>query len=237
MSPRKARTAVAADVEASDEDDAEIPEWQTKSVDRSLTAARMRAQERSDRFVEAATELLEEGGNTDFTVQDVVDRSRMSIRTFYNFFASKDDLLVAVHERILAREVVPRLRRRCAKETEPLARIRAYIQGLYDLTSRPGPVYRTLTAHHNRLAETRPDDLERAFRPQLDLIRELILEASEAGLLRSDLTNEKMVRLLHHTVLAAVHARVLAAGGAFEVAPDDLWRFCASGMGIDPADA
>jgi AcrR family transcriptional regulator len=236
MSPRKAKTAVAADVEVDDED-ADIPEWQTKSVDRSLTAARVRAQERSDRFVDAATELLEERGDTDFTVQDVVDRSRMSIRTFYNFFASKDDLLVAVHERILAREVVPRLRRRIAKHTEPLARIRAYIQGLYDLTSRPGPVYRTLTAHHNRLAETRPADLERAFRPQLDLLRELILEASEAGLLRSDLTTEKMVRLLHHTVLAAVHARVLAAGGAFEVAPDDLWRFCASGLGVDPAEA
>ncbi len=31
----------------------------------------------------------------------------MSIRTFYNFFASKDDLLVAVHETILATELVP----------------------------------------------------------------------------------------------------------------------------------
>jgi AcrR family transcriptional regulator len=235
MSPRKAKTAVAADVDVDDDDD--IPEWQTKSVDRSLTAARVRAQERSDRFVEAATELLESRGDTDFTVQDVVDRSKMSIRTFYNFFASKDDLLVAVHERILAREVVPRLRRRCSKQTEPLARMRAYIEGLYDLTSRPGPVYRTLTAHHNRLAETRPADLERAFQPQLDLLRELILEATEAGLLQSDLGTEKMTRLLHHTVLAAVHARVLAAGGAFEVAPDDLWRFCASGMGIDPTDA
>ena len=35
---------------------------------------------------------MNERGSTDFTVQDVVDRAKMSIRTFYNFFASKDDL-------------------------------------------------------------------------------------------------------------------------------------------------
>ena len=45
-----------------------------------------RAKERTDRFVATAIELMEEYGKIDFTVQDVVDRSKMSIRTFYNFF-------------------------------------------------------------------------------------------------------------------------------------------------------
>ena len=90
-----------------------MPEWKKNSVERSLTSARERAQDRSDRFVAAAMELMQERGTTDFTVQEVIDRSHMSIRTFYKFFASKDDLLVAVHDTILATEVVPRLRRRC----------------------------------------------------------------------------------------------------------------------------
>src|SRR5262249_41896556 len=101
------RREVKAVVELEDE---AIPAWQRQSVDRSLRSARARAHARSDRFVAAATRLLEEKASTDFTVQDVVERSKMSIRTFYKYFASKEDLLVAVSETVVAREAVPRLR-------------------------------------------------------------------------------------------------------------------------------
>ncbi len=104
-----AAVKVTKPVEEVDADDS-MPEWKRLSIERSLQGPRARAQERTDRFVGAAMELMAERGSIDFTVQDVVDRSRMSIRTFYNFFASKDDLLVAVHETILATEVVPRMR-------------------------------------------------------------------------------------------------------------------------------
>ena len=69
--------------------DEALPEWKRASIDRSLQGARARAQDRSDRFVAATIKLMEKHGSVDFTVQDVVDGSRMSIRTFYNFFASK----------------------------------------------------------------------------------------------------------------------------------------------------
>jgi len=55
-----------------------VPSWQQDSVDRSLRNARARAQARSDRFVAAAIELLGERDESDFTIQDVVDRSNMS---------------------------------------------------------------------------------------------------------------------------------------------------------------
>src|SRR5580693_4965141 len=132
------------------EGDESMPEWKRLSIERSLQGPRARAQERTDRFVAATIELMEERGSIEFTVQDVVDRSKMSIRTFYNFFASKDDLLVAVHETILANEVVPRMRARCAAVADPIARVEAYIEGMYDITSNPGPVSKALTTYSNR---------------------------------------------------------------------------------------
>src|SRR6202046_220827 len=102
-----AAVKVTKPVEDVDDDDS-MPEWKRLSVERSLQGPRARAQERTDRFVGAAMELMAERGSIDFTVQDVVDRSKMSIRTFYNFFASKDDVLVAVDETILCDERVPR---------------------------------------------------------------------------------------------------------------------------------
>ena len=79
------------------------PSWQKDSVDRSLRNARARAQARSDRFVSAAIELLGERDESDFTIQDVVDKSNMSQRTFYTFFDGKDSLLLAtLHSAVLS---------------------------------------------------------------------------------------------------------------------------------------
>ena len=120
---------------AADElDQDSVPEWKRQSVDRFLKSAQARAQDRTDRFVQAGIELIKRTGDTGFTVQEVVDDAHMSIRTFYGFFASKDDLLVAIHETIMATEVVPRLRVRCDAEADPVEKIKAYITSLFELS-------------------------------------------------------------------------------------------------------
>jgi AcrR family transcriptional regulator len=230
MARGKAKVAAA---EAPDDLADDVPEWKRQSVERSLRTARARAQERSDRFVAATVELMGEKGGLDFTVQDVVDRARMSIRTFYNFFESKDDLLSAVHETIVAKEVVPRLRKRCERESDPILRIRAYIEGLYELTSDRSPVSRAMTTFANRLAETRPAELDRTFQPQIDLVGELIQGAIEAKRLQPTIDPEKLAYLLHHTVLVIVHQRLFDADVDAKISPEDVWLFCARGIGVD----
>jgi AcrR family transcriptional regulator len=229
MARAKATTLTS---EPTDEDG--IPDWKQQSVERSLQRARGRAQARSDRFVAATIELMNEGGSTEFTVQDVVDRSRMSIRTFYNFFASKDDLLVAVHQTILAKEVTPRLRKACDRESDPIKRVRLYIEAIYDLTSDVTPVYRALTTYSNRLAETRPQELALAYRPQICLVEELVRDAAASGRLQTRLSVESAAQLLHHTVLSAVHNRILGSEQGGRITAEELWAFCSSGLGVDP---
>src|ERR1700684_2252219 len=57
---------------------------------------------RDARFIKTAVEILGETGRTDFTVQEVVARSKTSLRAFYQHFSSKDELLVALLERTMA---------------------------------------------------------------------------------------------------------------------------------------
>lgn len=217
-------------------DDDAIPAWQRQSMERSLRAARARAHARSDRFVAAATRLLQEKGSTDFTVQDVVERSKMSIRTFYKYFASKEDLLVAVSETVVAREAVPRLRERVNKHRDPLLRLRAFVEGLVELSAKTnGRVARTLTSYQNRIAESRPADLARVFKPQIDLLEELIEDVARTRPLRGDLTVERAARLTHDLLLATAHGHVLGSDGANEVPAAAIWQFCVSGMGFAAA--
>jgi AcrR family transcriptional regulator len=219
-------------VKAGSELDDDIPAWQRQSLHRSLQTARARARARSNRFVSAATRLLQERGNTDFTVQDVVDRSKMSIRTFYKYFASKEDLLVAVYETAVAQEAVPRLRKRIEKHKDPLVRLRTYIETLISLTTKTEPAHRSLMSFENRLAESRPADLARAMKPQFDLLMELIEDITHTQPLRSDLTVETAARLTHYMVLAAAHSRILGSEDALGIPAQIIWEFCASGMGF-----
>jgi AcrR family transcriptional regulator len=223
------RRAVKA---APDLDDATMPAWQRRSVDRSLQFAHARAQARSNRFVTAAIKLLEERGDIDFTVQDVVERSRMSIRTFYKYFEGKEDLLVALYETVIARDTVPRLRKRIDKQRDPLLRLRAYIGCLIDFTTQTKPAVRTLTTYGNRLAASRPADLARAMKPQFDLLLQLIKDISRTKRLRRDLTVEAATRLTQHTVLAAVHGRVLGSEDD-DISAQTIWQFCVGGLGLD----
>jgi len=220
-----------------DLDDESIPAWQRQSMQRSLRSARARAHARSDRFVAAAVRLWQEKGNADFTVQDVVDRSKMSIRTFYKYFGSKEDLLIAVYETVIAREAVPRLRKRLEKFKDPLLRLKAYIEGLVELTAKTGPGGRTLVHYQNRLAESRSADLEAAMKPQFELLVELIGDIARTRPLRRDLTVEKAARLTHYTVLAAAHGRALGSEGAADIPAETIWQFCVSGMGLAAGSA
>src|ERR1700734_762944 len=150
-----------------------VPGWQRDSVDRSLRNAIDRARKRSDRFVDAAIELLSERDEGDFSIQDVVDRSGQSQRTFYTFFDSKDSLMLAVYETILRTTAMPMLRQRCEGITDPVLRLRTLMEVLSEKTAMPARLSRGLSVLHLRLTESRPNDLAYALEPLHSFIVEL----------------------------------------------------------------
>ena len=79
---------------ADDSAAAEVSPLRDQAVSRSLDGARVRAEQRVQRFLDAASDLILEKGGLDFTVQDVVERSTQSLRSFYQFFDGKQHLLL-----------------------------------------------------------------------------------------------------------------------------------------------
>ena len=49
-------------------------------------------------LIRAAAAVLERSNGEDITVQEVADEAGQSLRTLYQYFESKDDLLLAVFE-------------------------------------------------------------------------------------------------------------------------------------------
>ena len=73
--------------------------WRDRAIERSTRAARERAAVRVQQFLNAAREIIAEKGSTEFTVQEVVDRSKQSLRSFYQYFDGKHELLLALVRR------------------------------------------------------------------------------------------------------------------------------------------
>jgi AcrR family transcriptional regulator len=76
-----------------------------KPTDRLTAAADSGAvdeESRAGRFMRSALAILGETGRTDFTVLEVVERSKTSLRSFYQHFTTKDELLLALIDKIMA---------------------------------------------------------------------------------------------------------------------------------------
>src|SRR5499426_1936721 len=131
-----------------DDVDESGPGWRHRAVSKSLTAARNRAEQRVQRFLDAAFALIDERGTTQFTIQEVVERSKQSLRGFYQYFEGKDELLFALLEETL-RESEADLREAVDAETQPLDRLRAFTIRLHEWC---GPIgKRRKRGAHNRL--------------------------------------------------------------------------------------
>src|SRR3954466_11280261 len=93
------------------------------AVARVLDPARARAETRVQRFLDAALDLMK--GGKDFTVQEVVERSGQSLRSFYQYFDGKYELLLALFEDSI-RSTVEQLEEVVAAETDPLERLHIF---------------------------------------------------------------------------------------------------------------
>src|SRR6202044_4151509 len=89
------------------------------AVARSLDSARARSEGRVQRFLDAGFELLASAeSGKEFTVQEVVDRSGQSLRSFYQYFAGKHELLLALFDEAI-RSTADRLGEQIARQDTP----------------------------------------------------------------------------------------------------------------------
>jgi AcrR family transcriptional regulator len=203
----------------------ELSGWQQRALDRSLVDARRRALNKSNGFVRAAMKLLQESGGLQFTVQEVVDRSQLSLRSFYQTFASKDELLLALFEEYIATAAVWQ-REQMEEHDDPVEQIRVFLTSLWEGKLAPD-VVRALALYNLTLASTRPADLEHALEPQLVVLLDAVERGVATGQVRDDISSRRLAEILLHTGTAAVHTTILRTG---RESPDDVWAFCFGGI-------
>jgi AcrR family transcriptional regulator len=156
-------------------------DWHRRVVGRSLRTARKRSIDRGASLVAAAMSLLERSNGEGFTVQDVADEAGQSLRTLYQYFESKDDLLLAVFEEAM-RSYAELILGAIGDLDDPLDRLAGALLTaalLPELTD--SGVTAGLARLRLKLTEVEPELVGRSQAPVTHLLGELLEAAVTAG--------------------------------------------------------
>jgi AcrR family transcriptional regulator len=187
----------------------ETPSWREVAVSRSLDTARARAEKRVQRFIDAALELMATSDNQDFTVQQVVERSGQSLRSFYQYFEGKYELLLALFEESIA-QTADQLNAAVADETDPLERVRIFVAEYYRRcapppngknTSRGNPNPLAIAEFAQQLMTEHPKEASKAFGPLVDLFVQLLDDAATAGVVRSGFDHRRVAGVVLQSIM------------------------------------
>ena len=212
------------------------PGWRQRAVSRRLSAARSRAEQRVQRFLDAAFDLIDEKGTTEFTIQEVVDRSKQSLRGFYQYFDSKDELLFALLEEVIG-EAVDDVRAAVESESGPIERLRGFTIRLHEWCEPLGT--RRKRGAHNRvpisefslqLAVKDPERLTTVILPISRMLVELLKAAVAAGSLQVA-EPQRTALLIQQTVMYGWLMNRLVPNPRSRVTAEDAWEFCLHGLG------
>jgi AcrR family transcriptional regulator len=207
------------------------PGWRARVVARSLAPAAEKAIHRGEEFISAASQLVLQSGGDDFTIQQVAAEAGRTLRSFYQHFPSKDDLLIALIEEsqiVMAQLLVLHAER----FTAPLERLGSSLYWAFDERLHTARAYNeALMRFVQRVSLTSQGPVDAARHPVLMVFAGLVEEAVRDGALE-DRDPERSA-----FALMAVHIRYTQAiylGTDDSAAPPsvpELVRFCVQGLG------
>lgn len=191
--------------------------------------------DRGHQLVEAAYDLLAEEGLEGLTIRAVLKRTGLARRAFYECFTGKDDLVLAVFQQTLV-EAARLFRALGDVLPGPVERLRVLVTNIALARASPDVAEadrRTaaLSREHLRLAEARPQELQAALAPLLDLIAEIVADGTARGLFRPcDPALQatfiyNMVSTTVHTEFIVGHAEARDPVRRQRLA-DEIWEFC-----------
>jgi TetR/AcrR family transcriptional regulator len=152
------------------------------------------------------------------------------LQTFYRYFASKDELLLAVIADAMA-GACAQWEAAARELPDPVTRLRFYITAVIDVLdteSGEGGTAKFVVSTRWRLHRIFPNELAEAERPFVDLLLTEINAATEAGSLRPS-NPESDAWFITELVRSVYHYYAYAPRR--DDVKDQLWQFCLAALG------
>lgn len=148
-----------------------------------------------DAILDAVGSLVAAHGLTSVTMSSVADTAGIGRATLYKYFPDIQAVLVAWHERQVA-DHLGHLSQVGTDAQGPLERLRAVLEAYAAMSSQHSGSELAGLLH-------RGEHVSRARQQLIEFVRDLLLEAARAGLIRTDVAADELARYCLHALGAA----------------------------------
>ena len=147
------------------------------------------------KIIAAAIKVFAEKGFHNAHVSEIAREAKVADGTIYLYFRNKDDILISLFEQELCK-IVENIRKDLEKETDPLEKIRRLVVNHLSTVANEKQLMEVLGVEVRQSAKFMKKYVNKPFMEYLDLIRSIITEGQEKGLIRQDLSPGVMKRAL-----------------------------------------
>lgn len=145
------------------------------------------------KILKAAVKVFAEKGFYNARVSEIAKEADVADGTIYLYFKNKDDLLISLFEEEFG-QIVENMRKELEKERDPLQKIRKFAQVHLSILQKQQQLAEVLGVEVRQSSKFMKEYVNKPFIEYLNLIRAIVVEGQEKGIIRKDLTPGIMKR-------------------------------------------
>jgi len=155
----------------------------------------MKDENKHQKILQAAVKVFSEKGFYNSRVSEIAKEANVADGTIYLYFKNKDDILISLFEEEFGK-IVKNMRLELEKEKDALQKIRRFAILHLSIVSKQQHLADVLGVEVRQSSKFMKEYVNKPFIEYLNLIRSVIIEGQEKGLIRKDLTPGIMKRAL-----------------------------------------
>ncbi|MDP3039739.1 MAG: TetR/AcrR family transcriptional regulator [Deltaproteobacteria bacterium] len=155
----------------------------------------MKNENKHQKILKAAIKVFAEKGFYNSRVAEIAKEANVADGTIYLYFKNKDDILISLFEEEFG-QIVENTRKELEKEKDPLQKIRRFAITHLSIVFKQQQLGEVLGVEVRQSSKFMKEYINKPFIEYLNLIRSIVIEGQERGLIRKDLTPGIMKRAL-----------------------------------------
>ncbi len=208
-----------------------------RAVERAVAGRRAEYEREMARIVESTFTVIERTGTLDPSMRVILAEANLSTQAFYRYFASKDELMLALLDEG-RRRLLSSLQRRMLRSAGPQDQVRAWIEGVLAQAATAGAASRTRpwVTSEQRLGELFPEEQQASVDLLLGLLYEPIrhLRRASNGRARNGDITDSAIRhgavMVYEVAFATLRSHLAAGTKPSPGETEDLVAFCIGGV-------
>jgi TetR/AcrR family fatty acid metabolism transcriptional regulator len=153
----------------------------------------MKDENKHQKILQAAIKVFSEKGFYNSRVSEIAKEANVADGTIYLYFKNKDDILISLFEEEFAK-IVRNMRAELAREKDALQKIKRFAITHLSIVSLHPHLAEVMGVEVRQSTKFMKEYVNQPFIEYLNIIRSVVIEGQEKGLLRKDLTPGVMKR-------------------------------------------